>query len=88
MISGYRRPIFSFLAVHVCARVTLGVAHAERNIGLARRCNELQLRHVFGHAGNAGNECADGAASLGMRGFISENNVPDFGPREFCARLL
>ena len=71
------------------ARVTLGVAHAKRNIELARRCNELLVRlkcnihvsahHVFGHAGNAGNECAD-VASLGMRGFISENNVPLFWP--------
>ena len=28
----------------------------------------------FGHAGDAGNECADTAAFLGMRGLISENN--------------
>ena len=55
------------------ARVTLGVAHARRNIALARKCNELLLRsryffhiwfhHVFSHEGNADNECADAAAS-------------------------
>ena len=70
------------------ARVTLGVAHAKKNIALARRCNELLCRlkcnvhlsahHVFRHAGNAGNECAGAAPSLGMRYFISENNVPLF----------
>ena len=63
----------------------------KRNIELARRCNELLVRlkckfhlsvhHVFSHAGNAWNECAD-AASLGMRGFISEANVPLFGLKE------
>ena len=57
------------------ARVTLGVAHAG-NIALARKCNELLLpskclfhisfHHVFSNAGNAGNECADVAASFGM----------------------
>ena len=82
------------------ASVTLGVAHAKRNITLARTCNELLLRlkcnfhvsahHVFGHAGNAGNECADVAASLGMRGFIFENNVHFFLAREtvFVQRLF
>ena len=69
-------------------RVTIGVAHAKKNIALARTCNELLLRlkcnfHVpahlvVGHAGIAGNECADTATSLGMRRFISENNVPNF----------
>ena len=69
-------------------RVTLGVAHAKKHIALARTCNEHSLRlkckfhvsthHVFGHAGNAGNECADVAASLGLRGFISENTLPRF----------
>ena len=71
------------------ARVALGVAHACRNIALASKCNELILRskdkiyvsihHVFGHAGNAGNECADIAASCGMHGLISDCNVPSSG---------
>ena len=90
-------PTPSLLAVRVCtsffdskhaARVTLGVAHAKRNIALSRTCNELLSRlkcnfrdsahHVFGLAGSAGNECADAAASLGMRGLISETNDPSF----------
>ena len=32
----------------------------------------------FGHAGNAGNECADVAAAFGLNGFTSECNVPSF----------
>ena len=70
------------------ARVALGVAHGRRNICLAGRCIDLVLRskdnfyisihHVFGHAGSAGNECADVAASFGMCGFVSECNVPSF----------
>ena len=61
------------------SRVTFGVAHSRRNISSASRCNDLVLRskekfyisihHVFGHAGNAGNECADIAASFGTSGF-------------------
>ena len=64
--------------------------HAKKNIYLAHTCNELLLRlkckfhvsahHVYGHAGNTGNECADAAASLGMRGFVFKNNVPVFWP--------
>ena len=67
------------------ARMALGVARAKRNIDL-KSCNDLLLRaknrifasvhHVFGHAGNAGNECADIAASFGTSGFISERNTP------------
>ena len=81
------------------ARVAPGVARARRNIALANKCNDLVLRwkgkfhtvhHVFGHAGNAGNECADSAASLGLRGFVSEDNVPSFWPdrRFFVQRVL
>ena len=61
------------------ARVTLGVAHAQRNIALAQKYNELVLRskgmrisshHVFSHAVNTGNECVVIAASLpGHEGF-------------------
>ena len=75
------------------ARVTLGVAHARRNISLARKCNDLVLRsmrlshitfhYVFCHAGNADNECADTAASLGMKGFASDSNVSSFCPERF-----
>ena len=33
------------------------------------------MQHVYGHAGNLGNECADHAAALGSLGFISSQNV-------------
>ena len=95
------RPRHPFSDPKHAARVTLGVVHAKRNIALARRRKGLLLRlkcnfhvsahHVFGHAGHAGNECADVAASLGMRGLISENNVPlFFGLREvfLCKAFL
>ena len=76
------------------ARVACGVAHAGRNITLASKCNDLGLRsedkiyisihHVYGHAGNAGNECADIAASFGTNGFVPECKVPSFWPtRQF-----
>ena len=32
------------------------------------------MHHVYGHAGNLGNECADHAAALGSLGFISSHN--------------
>ena len=70
--------------------VTIGTAHARRHISSAHTCNKLSVRlkcnfhvpahHAHGHAGNTGNECADAAASLGMKGFVSENNVPVFRP--------
>ena len=79
-----------FFVSKFAAPVTLGVAHARRNFASARKCNELLMRskllflvsfhHVFSHAGNAGNECADSAASLGMRGLVSVSNVPSFWP--------
>ena len=100
--------ILSFLAVLACAffdskhaaRVTVGTAHAKKNLSLARTCNELFLRltcnfhvsahHVHGHARNTVNECADAAASLGMRGFVSVNNFRVFWPERglFGQRLV
>ena len=78
--------------------VSLGVAGVWRNIALVRTCNELlfQLKwnihvsaHDFGHADDAGDECVDTAASLGMRGLVSENNVPKFWSKSFfCATPL
>ena len=54
--------------------VTIGVAHQ-------LKCNfHVSAHHVFGHSGN---ECADTATSLGIRGLISENNVPFFLPERF-----
>ena len=72
--------------------VSLGVARVWRNIARVRTCNELlfQLKcnihvsaHDLGHAGDAGDECVDTDASLGMRGLISENNVPKFWSKSF-----
>ena len=65
------------------ARGTLGVAHAKRNIALARKCNKLLFRPrcffhisfhpVFSHAGNA-----PIPQPLGMRG--PDSNVPSSWP--------
>ena len=35
----------------------------------------VTMRHVYGHSGNLGNECADHAAALGTFGLISNHNV-------------
>ena len=80
--------------------MTLGVARARKNIASARKCNELSMRsrhrfrisfhHVFSHAGNAGNVCSDSAASLGLRGLVSDTNVQNFlaGKAVLCAGLF
>ena len=68
------------------ARVAFGVAHAGgRNIALANRCIDLFFRskgkfHVTIHRvfGNIGNGCADCAASQGLRGLVSQDNLPSF----------
>ena len=70
--------------------LALGVALAKQNIAMANRCNAfvfrpsanstLAVHHVCGPAGNAGIECADCAASVGLRGFVSHDNIPSPGP--------
>ena len=45
-----------------------------------RANSTLAVHHVCGPAGNAGNECEDCAASLGLRGFVSHDNIPSLGP--------
>ena len=35
----------------------------------------LTMRHVCGHTGNLGNECADHAAALGTFGLVSNHNL-------------
>ena len=75
------------------------MALGEKIINLANRCNALLLRnkdrifisvhHVFGHASNAGNECADIAAPFGTNGFMSECNTPAWWPiRHFRVQEL
>ena len=51
---------------------------------------DISGHHVFSNAGDAGNECADIAASLGTKGFISECNVSSFWPARlfYVQRLL
>ena len=34
-----------------------------------------RCKHVYGHTGNLGNECADHAAALGSLGLISSHNI-------------
>ena len=40
----------------------------------------ISVHHVFSNAGNAATNCADTAASVGMRGFVSWRNVASFWP--------
>ena len=73
--------------------MALGVAHAKRNIALADTCSTLLLNvksrifisvhHMFCHARNAGNECAEVAACFGTRGFSQiEQTVRRAGSKE------
>ena len=79
--------------------VVLGVAHVERHIALANTRNDLVLRskgrthfsvhHAFVHASNAGTECTDIAASLGMEGFTSQCYDHSYWPdRRFAVERL
>ena len=66
------------------AGVCLGTVQAPSHVQLALDCQRstlyaqhrlrLTMQHVYGHAGNLGNECADHAAALGSLGFISNHN--------------
>ena len=50
----------------------------------------LTVQHVYGHAGNPGDECADHAAALGSLGLISNHNIAtrwgrhDFDTSAYC----
>ena len=67
------------------AGVCLGTIQARTHVQLALACERsmlcaqhrlrLTMQHVYGHAGNLGNECADHAAALGSLGLISSHNV-------------
>ena len=50
----------------------------------------ITIHHISGHAENAGNECVDGAASLALKGLVSEDNVPSLwlDRRILAQRLL
>ena len=62
MRSGYAWVRSNMLA---CQQSMISVQHRLR----------LTMRHVYGHGGNLGNECADHAAALGTFGITSCHNV-------------
>ena len=82
----------SFLNPNTRSVLLLALPTLQRTFLWTSTFNELILRltcnvpasshHVYGHAVNTGNECADAAVSLGMKAFVSENNVPIFWPEE------
>ena len=67
-------------AVGVC-----GTIQARTHMQLALSCHQsllkvqhrlrLTMHHVYGHAGNLGNECADHAAALCALGLVSSHNL-------------
>ena len=70
-IESYQRFIY-----HVQARthVQLALACQHSMIRVQHRLR-FTMKHVYGHSGNWGNECADHAAALGTFGLISSHNV-------------
>ena len=66
------------------AGVCLGTVLARTHVQLALTCQQLLLKvqrrlrftmqHVYSHAENLGNECADHAAALGAFGLVSNHN--------------
>ena len=67
------------------AGVCLGTIHARTHVQLGHSCQQLLLKvqrrlrftmqHVYSHAENFGNECADHAAALGAFGLVSKHNL-------------
>ena len=88
---GPRRPVdcdacscFLYDSKHV-AGVCLGTIHARTHVQLGHSCQQLLLKvqhrlrftmkHIYSHAENLGNECADHAAALGAFGLVSKHNL-------------
>ena len=72
-------------------RSTCAVASCEGQIDLRSKGKfHITIHHISGHAENAGNECVDGAASLALKGLVSEDNVPSLwlDRRILAQRLL
>ena len=75
----------SFLDSKHAAGVLLGTVQTRANVQLGLACQRLLLQiqvtlrftmqHIYGHAQNLGNECADHAAALGACGLVSNQNV-------------
>ena len=67
------------------AGVCFGTIQARTHVQLALACQQsmlsvqhrlrLTMKHVYGHTGNLGNECADHAAALGTFGLVSNHNL-------------
>ena len=67
------------------AGVCLGTIHARTHVQVGLSCQRLLLKvqlklrftmqHVYSHAENLGNECADHAAALGSFGLVSNHNL-------------
>ena len=65
--------------------VCLGTMHARTHVQLGLFCQQLLLKvqrrlrftmqHIYSHAENLGNECADHAAALGAFGLVSNLNL-------------
>ena len=53
------------------AGVCLGTIQARTHVHKVR----FTMRHVYGHTGNLGNECADHAAALGTLGLVPNRNI-------------
>ena len=66
------------------AGICLGTIQARTHIQLALTCQQpllkiqhrlrFSMQHVYGHAVNLGNDCADHAAALGALGSVSNHN--------------
>ena len=81
------------------AGVCLGTTQARSLVQLALACQRstlcvqhrlrLTVHHVYGHAGNLGNECANHAAALGSLGLISSrNDAARWGRHNFDTNAL
>ena len=80
--------VFFYDSTHA-AGICLGTIQARTHVQLALACQQSMIRvqnrlrftmkHVYGHSGHLGNECADHAASLGTCGLSLATMSPRVG---------
>ena len=80
-------PCLYFVVSKNVSKLPKGITHPCSNVrpaNLVQRSHQTvenrvrqSLKHVFGHAGNLGNSCADNAVALGELGYVSWHHLEE-----------